>query len=262
VSSVTPFVLTGNELVALLTHLSPERKRWTALVALGLLTDVEGWQSFSDGSPPSDEIVLRGTQSLLDRGMLNLADGKPEATVAAEAIAYALAHPESILSYQSISPTIEFSSLVVDSAAGYRVAMDFVEGGSYEVSVIQRQESDPLAFFSLFAQEMVSTWDAFLFDITYMAGEDDELVTAFVSAPKHAPDEMVEAFDIDRDGFWVISHDVPFEGDDVKVFLVADDEVPVYRRRCATLSEALDNVIARFRAELAESRAEKTAVVI
>lgn len=261
-SSVTPFVLTGSELVALLAHLSPDRTRWTALIALGLLTDIEGWESISDTTPPSDETILRGTQSLLDRGLLNMTDGKPEASLAAEAISYALAHPESILSYQSVSPTIEFTSVVADSSAGYRVVMDFVEGGSYEVSVVQRQESDPLNFFSMFAQEMVSTWDAFLFDITYLPGEDDEIVTAFVAAPEHAPAEMVEAFDISTPGFWVISHDVPFQGDDVKVFLVSDEEVPVYRRQFASLGDALENLNARFRAEIEESRAERAAVVI
>lgn len=252
--SVTPFRLSGNELVALLVSIVPEKTLWSSLRIMGLLSDVEGYEKISDSYPPSEEVVIRGTQSLIDRGLLHFVEGVAHANTEIEAIGLAFAQPEAVLTYQSISEEVEFTSVIVDTSSGYRVVLDFATGSSYEATLVHKEDSDITTFFSTIAAAIATAFKSYLFDIAYYTNSDDVL-TAYVVCTPEAPDEALSSMSLERGGYWVVSADVPYTGDDIKVYQIngESEEIPIFRREFSSLPDALSNLKDRLLAEATES---------
>jgi len=255
--SVTPFRLSGNELVALLVNTVPDKVLWSSLRVMGLLSDLEDHEKISDSYPPSEETVLRGTQALIDRGLMKFEDGESLVDPALEAVGLAFAQPESILSYQSVSPDVEFTSVIVDTSSEYRIVIDFAAGSSYEVSIIKGADTELLEFFTGVVKVIHDSFGTHLFDISYFTSTDDVL-TAYIACTPNASEEDLNALELPRGGYWVISADVPAEGDAIKVYKINDEieEIPVFKREFSSLDEALSNLQLRLLTEVSESASE------
>lgn len=255
--TVTPFRLSGNELIALLVNIVPEKTLWSSLRIMGLLSDVDEYENISDSFPPSEEVVIRGTQALIDRKLLSVSDGVATANPEIEAVGLAFAQPKAVLTYQSVSDEVEFTSVIVDTDSGYRVVMDFVSGSSYEVTLAQTGDTDITEFFAVIANAIASSFKTFLFDIAYFTKSDD-ILTAYIACTPNAPEEMLESLGLPAGGYWVISADVPFEGDETKVYRLGDDdeEFPIFRSEFTSLDSALKNLQLRLLTEVRESESE------
>lgn len=253
---ITPMTLSGTELIALLSHEVPEKTLWSSLALLGLLSDVEGSDRISDEFPPSDEIVTRGTQSLISRGIFVLEGGTPKAILAAEAVAAAFADPTDMMSYQANSDTIEFTSVIVDSKIGYRVVIDFLANTGYEVNVLGSDKTSLLDFFVKSSNALHQSFGAYIFDVLYRTQSGDT-VSAFALCPASAPPEMAEAFSVSADGFWVVTTDIPMDGDDVLELSLDGDSMESFRRKFGTLDAALNDIKLRFEMEDSESQLDE-----
>ena len=260
--TVAPFRLSGNELIALLVNIVPEKTLWSSLRIMGLLSDVDEYESISDSFPPSDEVVVRGTQALMDRNLLSIVDGVAKANPEIEAVGLAFAQPKAVLTYQSVSDEVEFTSVIVDTDSGYRVVMDFINGSSYEVTLAHIDDTDITEFFSVIAKAIASSFKTFLFDVAYFTKSDDVL-TAYIACTPNAPQDMLESLGLDAGGYWVISADIPFEGDETKVYRLSEEEeeFPVFRKEFLTLDAALENLKLRLLTEITESESEQEEAV-
>lgn len=261
--TVTPFKLSGNELIALLVNIVPEKTLWSSLRIMGLLSDVNGYENISDTFPPSEDVVIRGTQSLIDRKLLSIIDGVATANPEIEAVGLAFAQPSAVLTYQSVSDEVEFISVIVDTESGYRVVLDFVNGSSYEVTLAHTESTDILEFFKVIASAISATFNTSLFDVTYFTPTDDVL-TAYIACTPNAPEEMLESLGLPKRGYWVISADVPFDGDETKVYRLNDEleEIAVFRQEFDSLESALKNLQLRLLTEIEESKPELKDVTI
>jgi len=254
VASIKPLKMSGNELVALLTSVVPKKTLWSSLRVMGLLSDVSDYELISDTFPPSEEVIVRGTQSLIDRGLMKIEGGVPHIESSVEAVGLAFGNPESIITYQSVSDDVEFTSVLIDSASSYRVVIDFIHGSSYEVTLTEKAGS-LVDFFAEIVKSVAQSFGTYLVDTTYFLPNGD-ITSVYAVDTTRAPGDLVGSLSLSEPGCWVITSDLPAVGDSSRVFKFEgeDEEYFVYQRRLDSVSEAIDNIKTRIAAEFSESQ--------